>query len=129
MKGVTTEQRIDQWVSGVPVGMAFQRLYQIIKEGNDKNMLFVKYEKLMDDPTKEMNRIYDYLEVNRFTHDFNNITQITQEDDSVYGVYGDHVIKPKLTPVKPDWNDVLGTNVSTWVKNNYSWFYDYFGYN
>jgi sulfotransferase len=129
MQGVTTEQRIDQWAAGVPVGMAFQRLYQIIKEGNDKNMLFVKYEKLMDDPTKEMNRIYDYLEVDRFTHDFNTIEQITKEDDSVYGVYGDHVIKPKLSKVKPDWNDVLGKNASEWIKSNYSWFYDYFGYN
>jgi sulfotransferase len=128
MNGVTTEQRIDQWAAGVPVGMAFQRLYQIVKENNDKKMLFIKYEKLMEDPKKEMKRLYEYLGVDYFEHDFNNIEQITKEDDSVYGVYGDHVIKPKLTVVKPDWNDVLGKNASVWIKTNYSWFYDYFGY-
>jgi sulfotransferase len=128
MNGVTTEQRIDQWAAGVPVGMAFQRLYQIVKENNDKKMLFIKYEKLMEDPKKEMKRLYEYLGVDYFEHDFNNIEQITKEDDSVYGVYGDHVIKPKLTSVKPDWNDVLGKNASVWIKTNYSWFYDYFGY-
>jgi sulfotransferase len=82
----------------------------------------------MEDPKKEMKRLYEYLGVDYFEHDFNNIEQITKEDDSVYGVYGDHVIKPKLTSVKPDWNDVLGKNASVWIKTNYSWFYDYFGY-
>jgi len=128
LQGVTTEQRIDIWAAGVPVGMAFQRLYQIIKEGNDKTMLFVKYEDLMKNPQDEMNRIYKYLEIDPHTHDFNNITQITKEDDSVYGIYGDHVIKPKLTPIKPDWNEVLGKNASSWIRSNYSWFYEYFGY-
>ena len=100
----------------------------MIKEGTDKNMLFVKYEDLMKDPQGEMNRIYKYLEIPQYAHDFDNIEQITQEDDAVYGVYGDHVIKPKLTPVKPDWNEVLGKNASGWIKNNYAWFYEYFGY-
>lgn len=128
LQGVTTEQRIDIWAAGVPIGMAFQRLYQIIKEGNDKTMLFVKYEDLMKNPQDEMNRIYKYLEIEPYIHDFNNIEQITKEDDSVYGIYGDHIIKPKLAPVKSDWNEILGKNASSWVKSNYSWFYEYFGY-
>jgi sulfotransferase len=129
LNGVTTEQRIDIWAAGVPVGMAFQRLYQIIKEGNDRHIHFIKYENLVSDPNKEIKKLYEYLGIDNFNHDFNNIEQITKEDDSVYGVYGDHVIKPKLSPVKPDWNEVLGTNASAWIRNNYSWFYDYFAYN
>lgn len=128
LQNVTTEQRIDSWAAGIPVGMAFQRLYQIIKEGNDKNMLFIKYEDLMNSPQETMNKIYKYFEINPFTHDFNNIQQITKEDDTVYGIYGDHTIKPKLTPIKSDWNEVLGQSASSWIKQNYSWFYDYFGY-
>jgi sulfotransferase len=128
LQNVTTEQRIDSWANGIPVGMAFQRLYQIIKEGNDKSMLFVKYEDLMNNPQDQMYRIYQYLQVENFIHDFDNIEQITKEDDSVYGIYGDHVIKPKITPVKPDWNEVLGISASSWIKTNYSWFYEYFGY-
>jgi sulfotransferase len=128
LAGVTTEQRIDIWTKGIPIGMAFQRLLQIIKEGNDRKMHFIKYENLMKDPQEEMNKLYKYLGIDTFTHDFNNIEQITKEDDEVYGVYGDHKIKPKLTAVKPDWNEILGKNASEWIRNNYSWFYDYFGY-
>lgn len=128
LKNVTTEQRIDSWSAGIPVGMAFQRLYQIIKQGNDKNILFIKYEDLMSSPQETINKIYNYFEVPSYTHDFNNIEQITKEDDAIYGIYGDHIIKPKLTPVKSDWNEVLGQNASTWIRQNYTWFYDYFGY-
>lgn len=128
LQNVTTEQRIDTWAAGIPVGMSFQRLYQIIKEGNDKNMLFIKYEDLMSSPQDTMDKIYNYFNIPSFTHDFNNIQQITKEDDAVYGIYGDHIIKPKLTPVKSDWNEVLGQNASTWIRQNYAWFYDYFGY-
>ena len=128
MAGVTTEQRIDTWAAGVPVGMALQRLYQIVKEGNDQKILFVKYEDLMKNPQGEMDRIYKYLDIPSYTHNFDNIQQITQEDDEVYGAYGDHTIKPKLTPVKPDWNEVLGKSAAAWIRSNYTWFYEYFGY-
>jgi sulfotransferase len=128
LAGVTTEQRIDIWTQGIPIGMAFQRLLQIIKEGNDRKMYFIKYENLMKSPQEEMDKLYKYLGIESFTHDFNNIEQITKEDDEVYGIYGDHTIKPKLTPVKQDWNEVLGKSASEWIRNNYNWFYDYFGY-
>jgi sulfotransferase len=56
------------------------------------------------------------------------VEQITQEDDEVYGIYGDHTIKSKIEPVKSDYKEVLGVNASNWIKSNYQWFYDQFGY-
>lgn len=128
MRNITVEQRIDNWVAQPPVGLAFERLRQIIREGNDKKMLIIKYEDLVKFPEKEMAKIYRYFEVDNFQHDFSNIQQVTQEDDTVYGVYGDHKIKPTVAPPKPDWNEVLGKNAAEWVKNNYKWFYEYFNY-
>lgn len=128
MTGTTTEKRIDVWAQGQPVGLAIERLYQIFKEGTNKKMLFVKYEDLAENPESEMTRVYDYLELPYFAHDFDNIEQITSEDDSVYGIYGDHQIRKKLQPLKSDWKEVLGVNASNWIKNNYKWFYDEFKY-
>jgi sulfotransferase len=128
MQGTTTEKRIDIWTQGQPVGLAMERLYQVLKEGINKKMLFVKFEDLCRFPEQEMKRIYTYLDVPYYQHDFDNIEQITQEDDSVYGIYGDHVIKSKLTPVKNDYKEVLGVNASNWVRQNFSWFYDEFRY-
>jgi sulfotransferase len=54
MSGTTTEKRIDIWASGQPIGLAFERLQQIFKEGINKKIHFIKYEDLMKDPNQEM---------------------------------------------------------------------------
>jgi sulfotransferase len=128
MSGITTEQRIDIWAQGQPIGLAFQRLFQIVKEGNDKNMLFIKYENLTTNPQRELDKIYNYLELDSYKHDFTNIEQITKEDDEVYGIFGDHKIRSTIESTTSDWNTILGVNASTWIVNNYKWFYDYFSY-
>jgi sulfotransferase len=128
MTGTTTEKRIDIWVGSQPVGLAMERLYQIVKEGINEKMLFIKFENLTQNPKKEIERVYNFLELPQFEHNFNNVEQITQEDDQVYGMYGDHTIKNKVEPVKKDYNQILGTQAANWVKNNYKWFYDTFKY-
>jgi len=128
MRNITTEQRIDSWVNSQPVGLAFQRLYQIIKENRDKDILFVKYENLTKHPEKQLQSIYNYLDLPVFNHDYNNIEQITIEDDNVYGVFGDHTIQKQLQNKEPDYNNILGVNTSLWIKKHYDWFYDYFQY-
>ena len=128
MTGTTTEKRIDIWVGGVPIGLAMERLYQIFKEGINQYMLFIKFEDLTSHPEIQIKRIYDYLEVPYFQHDFNNVEQITVEDDEIYGVFGDHKIQKEVKPIKRDYNQILGTQTANWVKNNYKWFYDEFKY-
>lgn len=128
MKNITTEQRIDSWVTSQPVGLAFQRLYEIIRQNKDRHMLFIKFEDFTSNPAKEIKRVYNYLEIDEYSHNFTNIEQITQEDDEVYGIFGDHKVKPCIQIIKPDYNEILGTSASKWIKNNYSWFYEYFKY-
>jgi sulfotransferase len=128
MTGITTEQRIDIWKENPPVGLAFTRLYQIIKEGNDKHIHFVKFETFCKSPKKEMEKIYNYLELPYFEHDFNHIEQITQEDDRVYGIFGDHTIKNKLEYTPSNAKEILGKGACDWIKDHYKWFYDYFKY-
>lgn len=128
MRNITTEQRIDFWVNSQPVGLAFQRLLQIIKEGRDKNMLFIKYEDFTKNPQNEIDRVYTYLDVEPHQHDFNNVEQITKEDDEVYGIFGDHVIKNKIEFHNPEYKEVLGVQASQWIRQNYGWFYEYFRY-
>ena len=81
-----------------------------------------------ENPEKEIKRVYEYLGLPHFQHDFKNVQQLTKEDDTVYGVYGDHTIRPEIVPLKKDYNDVLGKNASNWIKSNYQWFYDEFKY-
>jgi hypothetical protein len=68
------------------------------------------------------------LEIPYYEHDFNNIQQLTHENDQMYGAYADHSIRNKFTPPKEDYMDVLGETASNYIVNKYKWFYDYFKY-
>lgn len=127
--GTTLNKRIDIWAQGVPVGVAIDRLQDVIQQGIADKMLFVRYEDLMDNPEIEMKRIYDYLNIKEYDkHDFENITQHTQENDMIHGIYGDHTLRPKFERKPDDFLEVLGYEISMNIKNHYKWFYDYFGY-
>jgi len=128
MRGTTTPKRIDIWAQSQPVGLAIERLQEVFRQGLDKNMLFVKFEDLCLYPETELNRIYQFLEVPYFTHDFDNIEQITVEDDEVYGVFGDHTIKQKLELPHSQAKKILGPDVTNWIFENYKWFFDRFNY-
>jgi sulfotransferase len=128
MQGTTVPKRIDIWAQGPPVGMAIERLSEVYRLGIDKNMLFVRFEDLCLYPESTMLKIYKYLDIPAFEHDFDNIEQVTKEDDEVYGAFGDHVIRKKLQPVPSRAKTLLGKDVTDWIFENYRWFFDKFRY-
>lgn len=128
MSGTTTEKRIDMWANSQPVGLAFERLSQLIREGITDKMLFVKFEDLTKNPANELKRVYDFLSLPYYPHDFKNVEQITVEDDNIYGIYGDHKIQKEVKPLNEDFEAVLGVGACAWIRQNYSWFYEYFKY-
>ena len=129
LSNTTTEKRVINWLKQPPIGIALERLSQMILQGIDKNMCFVRYEDLCVNPSEQLNRIYDYFGIQRFTHDYNNIEQFTKEDDNVYGVFGDHEVKPQLKLVKDQQFEILGSRIVSGIRAEFKWYYDYFGYN
>jgi sulfotransferase len=129
MQGTTVPKRIDIWAQSQPVGLAIERLGEILRMGIDSKMLFVRFEDLCLHPESEIIRIYNYLGIPYFKHDFDNVEQVTKEDDEVYGAFGDHVIRTKVEPVPSKAKQLLGRDVTDWIYNNYKWFFEYFGYN
>lgn len=129
-RGTTVYKRIDEWMDGRnTIGRAVERILGIISEGYDNKILFVKAEDLCLYPDSEMTRIYEYLEVPHFQHDFDNIEQVTKEDDSVYGLTKDlHTIRPKLTPMPSDADAIIPKDALNWLYEKYKWYYDKFGY-
>jgi sulfotransferase len=127
-QGTTVPKRVDIWAAGQPVGLAIERLSEIFRMGIDSKMLFVKFEDLCLYPDTEMTRIYQYLDIPFYKHDFDNIEQVTKEDDEVYGTFGDHVIRTKLEPVPSKAKQLLGKDVTAWIFENYKWFFEQFRY-
>jgi len=128
-QGTTIHKRMDIWAQNPPIGIALERLSEIFRNGINAKMLFIKFEDLCLYPDSTMIKIYQYLEIPYFKHDFDNIEQVTKEDDEVYGTFGDHVIRTKLEPVRSKAKELLGKDVCDWVYNTYEWFFKTFNYN
>ena len=129
MKGTSTAKRIDSWVASPPVGLALERLQQCFLEGINKEVLYIRAEDLTSYPQREMDKIYQYLELNPYKHDFDNVEQSIKEDDSVYGLTSDlHTIRQKVQPLTPDYNTILGKQVCDWIDGNFAWYQQGFGY-
>jgi sulfotransferase len=127
--GTTLDKRINIWADSIPVGISMDRLKDCIQQGIDKKMLFIRYEDLMANPEQELRRFYDYIGKPYYEgHDFENVTQITHENDVIHGIYGDHVLRQKFERKPDDYEEILGYELCNNIKNTYKWFYDYFGY-
>ena len=61
-------------------------------------------------------------------HDFNKVEQTTKEDDTVYGIYGDHKINPVVSELPQDYIDVLGVKTSDRIKEVGEFYFKYFNY-
>jgi sulfotransferase len=59
-------------------------------------LLFVDYNKLCSTPKMQMKRIYDFFELPKFNHDFNNIEQNEQYNDIATAHVDLHKIRPQL---------------------------------
>ena len=118
----TIEGRCNVWVSGdQPVGLAFNRIKDALHRGFSDRMHFVHYEKLTADPGRTLREIYDFLEEPQFAHDFNNVQQITWEDDLVHGMKGLHDIRPKVEPVKSEYLKIIGPVAADAFKGPFPW--------
>jgi len=127
-KGITVGERVGIWMVKKPVGTMFKSLKEVIHRKIDQNILFVRFEDLCEDPDKEMRVIYDFLEVPYYQHDFNNIKQVTYEDDKFHGRYGDHKIQGQVRPVQSKAKELLGELIYNQLYEKNKWYFEYFNY-
>jgi len=96
------------------VGIAYKRIEDALLCHGRENLLFVPFNRLTKNPAAMMAEIYSFLGETPFQHDFNNVAQVTQEDDTLIGMNGLHDIRPKVEPVEDDFNAVLGPIAAKW---------------
>jgi len=67
------------------------------------NFLFVDYDNLVTNPTKQLERIYSFFGVPTFNHSFVGVENKHPEQDSVYGLLGLHDIRPEVKKRQVDY--------------------------
>jgi sulfotransferase len=103
------------------VGLAYNRIKDALQRGFRDRMHFVHFEKLTNQPEKTIRAIYDFLDEPPFQHDFENVQQITWENDEVYGMKGLHDIRQKVEPAPSRYPEILGPAASETYKPPYPW--------
>jgi len=68
--------------------------YNFIK--NNKDVLFIDYNSLIKNPKDNINKIYSFLEIPKFKHDFNITKQLSINNI----MYDDSILKAPLHTIK-----------------------------
>jgi sulfotransferase len=125
LSGTSMQKRVGEWMTSMPVGHSLEKLLEIVNFKNDKNIHIVKYEDFCEKPQEVMNGIYDYIGMPKFIHDFDNIKQVTKENDVLY--FADHKIRPWLSKQDSRAKDILQGGYE-YIYEQYKWFFEYFNY-
>ena len=129
LRGTTVEKRVDMYVQNAPLGHSIDQIKDLIQQGLQDKVLFVRAEDLCADPKRIMTDLYKALGMKNHKHDFNNIEQTTHENDVIHGLDNDlHKIKNKIEPLKEDYVEILGEQPCQWVDESYAWYQEFFGY-
>lgn len=108
------ESRCDFWARGEsPLGSAFNVMMDARHRGFSSNMYYFEFEKWTKNPSAEFGKLYEWLGIENFQHDFNNVKQTVKEKDEYYGYSDLHTIKEgKVIPSVPRWPDMLTKEIS-----------------
>jgi sulfotransferase len=108
----TVKGRCEYWMrADQPVGLALNRLDDVLKRGFKDRIHFVEFAKLTNNPKQKMQEIYQFLGEEYYEHNFNHVEQVTKEDDEIHGFVGLHSIKNKVTPIPSRAKEILGEEV------------------
>lgn len=116
----TVEGRSEVWMmADQPVGLAYNRIVDALVRGYKDRMHFVDFDDLTNEPEKTMKAVYEFLGEEEYEHDFENVKQVTWEDDSVHGFKNLHNIRTQVRPIKPQWPSVLGQFAEQYGRLNF----------
>lgn len=102
---------------GGQIDVSLLALNEVLKTENSNTFCIVEYEDIVKNSKNTMNQIYNFLEMPKYNHDFNNIKKIEEDFDGKLGFPKNlHTIRPKINKTSKDPNSVL----SEYIINKYS---------
>jgi sulfotransferase len=93
------------------IDRAIFSIANLLKNHGDK-VYVVWFDNLIEQPQKTINGLYDFLGIEAYLHDFDNIMQVDVHDDlSGYGIIGLHDIETQLKKPKTNPEEILSKYV------------------
>ena len=98
-QGNLEEGLLDDWSE--PIMRSYEGV-KWAKANNNGEFLFIQYDDLLHNTKATINKIYEFCKLESFEHDFNNIINKHPENDEVYGMLGQHDVRPTISKRKLD---------------------------
>ncbi len=112
----TIEGRLAFWTGADQmVGGGYNRIRDCVMRGNRRNLHFINFDDLCDQPESVIKRVYEFLGEELFPHNFNQVEQSTHEKDVEHGFVDLHTIRPKVERVAKDYKTILGDAVKPYL--------------
>lgn len=100
-----------------PIDFTIIAINEIIKDENKDIFCIINYDDIVYNSEKTMNKIYDFLELPKYNHNFNKIVKLEEDNDEKVGIpHNMHEVRPQLSKISKNPKDVL----SDYIINKYS---------
>lgn len=104
------------------LGQSYNGIKKVLMESREKNIHFIEYNDLINNPKETMRNIYNFLEEDFFEHDFNNIINTHKElDAQVYGLDDMHEVRKTLQKISANPKDILSEEILNQCNNTAFW--------
>lgn len=104
------------------LGQSYHGLRDALIKGHQQHMHFVEYNDLVNDPESTMRRLYEFLDLPYYQHDFNNVKNVHKENDAeVYGFEDMHHVRSAVAKTSADPREILSETTLNKCKGAEFW--------
>lgn len=104
------------------LGQSMEGIKTALMNGYDKNLHFVEYKDLINNPKETIRKIYEFLDEEFFEHDFDNLKNQNREQDAqVYGFSDMHEVRSELKSISKDPQEILSEEILSRCKDTEFW--------
>jgi|LakMenE01Jun11ns_1017448.scaffolds.fasta_scaffold9815143_1 sulfotransferase len=94
---ISNNDNLAEFILNGNMAIAMENAFYSYTENKQKDIQIIRYHDLLANPQETMDLIYDFLEIDKYHHDFDNIVQNEKEDDEKSNRSKNlHIIRQKL---------------------------------
>lgn len=103
------------------VGFMIHCLYDVFQRGLENRLVIVPYYELTHDPIGTVLRVCKECDLPPFVCDPLNVKQLIHEDDTVYGMYDLHTIRPTVERMPQNsWQGIIPEDFAAFLDKEYA---------
>ena len=120
---ISKPESIEDFCKKSPLAQYLFSSYETLKKGYEacpENLLLIEYDALVKDTQNEMNRVCDFIGLDYFVHDLNDVAD-SKEEDKIWGIKDLHKVRKKVRRRRYSYKNVLGKKLWNYYQGGEFW--------